>query len=87
MSERLTDEELAEIGRTRFQTHMGDPPASVLVRRMMAELRERRAADLTPDEVEALRWARVCVAQDMQFPMDRHQRALAILDRLTGSKP
>jgi hypothetical protein len=88
---RLTDEELGEIERTRFQTHMGNPPASVLVRRMLSEIKERRAADLKPDEVGDLR----TLADDIRAMHRRsadimyapHVNALSILDRLTKGAP
>ena len=78
---RMTDEELDVLSRC-FPTHMGEPTAAVLVQRCISELKERRALDLTSEEREALEWARVCVVQDMQYPLERHQRALAILSRL-----
>jgi hypothetical protein len=91
---RLSDDELDEIDRTRFPTHEGNPPASVLVRRMPTELRERRAQDLTSDEVEALRLAlpdiasgfAVCDDDDCQASQCvRNRRVLAVLDRLITS--
>jgi hypothetical protein len=59
---------------------------------------ERRAADITAEEVEALSLARDCVSARLQSyaaehfsdgHVDLHQHALAILDRLTtnGGKP
>jgi hypothetical protein len=79
---RLTDEELDEIDRTRFQTHMGEPPASVLVRRMLTELRERRAADLA--ESHMVQVARLADALPIDEEADR--QATAALNRATAGQ-
>lgn len=44
--ERLTEEELTDVTR-EFPTHFGEPLLSVLVQRMVTEIRARRAADLS----------------------------------------
>jgi ribosomal silencing factor RsfS len=88
MSERLTDEDLAYIER-RARGDLADEILGEDLLTMLAELRERRAADITPEEVEALRALHDYLVDDVA-PSARHEnRALAILDRLTtnGGKP
>ena len=55
------------------------------------ELRDRRSADLTAEEVEALRWLRHDAAKELNpveddgcdcFSCNRHRLALSVLDRL-----
>lgn len=40
----MTEDEIAEVAR-QFPTHLGEPAVSVLIQRMVSEVRERRAAD------------------------------------------
>jgi hypothetical protein len=59
---------------------------------VLLEVIERRAADLKPDEVKDLMWARdeirMLATQGLHPDwMNRAGRALSILDRLAGSKP
>lgn len=70
MSDRLTDRDLNLIG-LRFPTHFGMPETSVLVQRLLSELRERRALDLTAEDREALRFARRVVAASEELFADR----------------
>jgi hypothetical protein len=73
----------------RFPTHLGEPKTSVLVQRAVAELRGRRAADLSAEEREALAWARDRVESiiDIYRPGYRNDMgALAVLDRLLASE-
>jgi hypothetical protein len=89
---RLTDEEIEYIRRA-FPTHLGEPKHSVLIQRLVAELREHRAAALTDEEREALEWLRdvfAGVIYGVTLPewRTKHDRALAVLDRLlAGGKP
>lgn len=53
-----------------------------LAARFRAAETQLAALAMTDEEREALEWARVCVASDYQRPLDRNQRALALLDRL-----
>lgn len=89
MSERLSDGDLDLIG-LRFPTHFGMPETSVLVQRLLSEIRERRAADLSSDERTALDFARDVIdthgtytdrCEDAQLA----SLALAVLDRLLAT--
>lgn len=82
---RLTDSELDEIGNA-FPTHLGEPKRSVLVQRLLSEVRAHRAAALTVEEVEALRWLAAQADTHLARCVVR-QRALAVLTRLTGGAP
>lgn len=90
MNKRLTDEELACV-RTLV-------PAECLgllhaVDSTTAELRARRAADLKPEEVEALKWTMDDLRADLNTSRYTEQwkkeawAALAALARLVESKP
>lgn len=108
MRERLTNAQLArmesdaEVARGYYARH-GKLPTSTgldvieLVPRVVAELRARREADLSAEEVEALEFARRCVLGDWgrelltlsqderrQWEADRSRarRSLALLTRL-----
>lgn len=94
MSERLTDEELAWLERNV------DMVRSVpLARRAVAELKARRAADLTAQDREALEYARGVVTEQRYFiarssndpelgdpDLDACDAALSILSRLINTK-
>jgi hypothetical protein len=92
VSERLTDEELANlhehyslVGR-RDRRHNAALLASAL-----AELRARRAADLTGEERDALAWAAEEI-RSFHWPRatswrDKAMSALAVFDKLLGGKP
>ena len=90
---RLTDEQLAELLRVVVGDAHVAPIHYVWVSRMLDEIRERRAADLTDEEREALRFARnivnVCAIYDEEnaFPPSPNRRArcaLVVLDKLLG---
>jgi hypothetical protein len=83
MGERLTDEELESIGRM-FPTHFGEPKPSVLIQRMLTELRERRAKDMTTAEVDAIRELRANFGGTHYTEVTK--RALAVLDRLLNQE-
>jgi hypothetical protein len=90
MSERmtLTDRRIAELCDQRETFALGRSSAAEM-RVMAAELRERRAQDLTPDEVEALEWLvrHLRVSQMEGVPPRGAKRdALATLDRLLGGR-
>lgn len=53
----------------------------------LAELRERRAADLTDEEREALATARAIVNGFVRTKGNGSERALAVLDKLLARKP
>jgi 23S rRNA G2069 N7-methylase RlmK/C1962 C5-methylase RlmI len=82
---RLTDEELDEAMHVVQSLH------SLRLTAALVELRERRAADLKAEDVEALRALRSDV-DEYGLAIDEYRRhratVLAILDRLTnGGKP
>lgn len=94
MSERLTEEELADI-EMWSDTDMECATVSARnLRALLDEVRAHRAAALSDEEREALRWL---VADQIERrgearPSERRHRdrALAVLDRLlaaTGGKP
>lgn len=84
---RLTDEELDAISEQCGSLGLVALNAAAQrdVQAMIAEIRERRAADLTPEDVEALKrlfkdirtWALV-----RHHFENNHRHALAVLDRL-----
>jgi hypothetical protein len=87
MSERLTDEELNELesltrgrlGRSRRDVSLLTDDAA----RMLTELRERRAADLTDEDLKALRELRgLIIGNNPSDVTPRMRVALAVLDRL-----
>ncbi len=82
---RLAVRELRHIRSAPTVTIDGLTIGEATCRLWMAELRHLRSLALTAEEREALAWARVCVVQDMQYPMDRHAKAVAVLDRLLRS--
>lgn len=60
--------------------------AHEMVPAMLAELRERRAADLSAEDIGALRNARVCVDNvNPGVTREERQRALAALDKLIAA--
>lgn len=77
--------------RTDTSTPVASPSETVA---MAAEIRRRRAADLSPEDVEALREASVSLdvvaaiadINDEDDRAERLERALAVLDRLIASK-
>ena len=88
MTARLTDEELEAIGDA-FPTHLGEPPRSVLVQRLLAELRHLRAQALTAEDVEALRWARRVMDGTLPphiVPVQHRNLARYALARLTSKE-
>ena len=83
--ERLTDSEIESIA-LRFPTHFAEPPMSVLIQRMLTEIKERRAADLSERERDGLALL-LTHARTIKFqPHVEHRAAtaLATLDRLLG---
>lgn len=81
MAERITDLRITRTIEDPLGQAAGD------YRAMAEELRTRRAADLSAEEVEALVWARAAVARSPWSVSPDCPRALAILDRLTKVKP
>ena len=72
-----------------IEGHVAEPIATMLnaSAAMVTELRERRAADLSSDEVEALRFAREAVVYQFHYEPRRREKALgtlSVLDRLLG---
>lgn len=87
MSDRLTDDDLLEMAEIVIAF---TPSRGVsLLNRALAELRERRAADLNQEQVELLRWA---VEMAASAPLNsigqaRQQRAVAVVNALlSGGK-
>jgi hypothetical protein len=93
MSERLTDAGMDILSSVARRTRERNGSVmSILVHdvdAMLTELRERRAADITPDDVVALAWLRDQMAEMRPFTLQRTEAVIAILDRLTtnGGKP
>jgi hypothetical protein len=58
-----------------------------LVRSLVAEIRRRRAADLTAADREALRRVRHCSREHCTSVDGELESDLAVLDRLIGAKP
>jgi hypothetical protein len=90
---RLTDGRLAGLSiiKTMSAAHV-DHETLKEVRAMATELRERRAQDLTSDEVEALKWAREWLSMEGHGPQSTTGRvkcaaALEVLERLTKGTP
>jgi hypothetical protein len=59
---------------------------------LVIELRERRAADLNAEEVEALRWLRDTLTSERpyhspEFRAARNDPAIAVLDKLLAGTP
>jgi hypothetical protein len=80
---RLTDEYVNEICRDTGDSYGPSFATADEVRSMAAELRERRGADLTSEEREALRTARAMI--EVRFPSGHVARfALSALDKLLG---
>jgi hypothetical protein len=82
---RLTEGELGDL-------HMVAKRSSMKRWRLaIEEIRERRAADLKPDEKLRLTYAREVIRDSMIARHSSHDeacaRAIAILDRLIASKP
>jgi uncharacterized small protein (DUF1192 family) len=71
---RLTDEELETIARS-FPTHLGEPALSVLIQRMVTELRALRSSALTA-EIERMREVVELARQHRD-----HTRDLSVLAR------
>jgi hypothetical protein len=66
-----------------------DPYPASIVLHLATELRERRAQDLTTEEIQALRWAHSWLELDGHAPRSLtnqqvYARALAVLGKLTG---
>ncbi len=101
MSERLTDDTLTSL----FLASLDDDRAEqvtqvrpVTVRRMVTELRERRAADLTSEEREALAYVSQSLVQQadqlmhssdavIHAHLGKVKVALSALSKLTRSEP
>lgn len=89
MTARLTDEELTGLQRIIDGDDGVRPIMFPWMDRALAELKERRAADLSAEEVESLKWLQV-QARAIQYErvkagsdcFPNPQLALAILDRL-----
>lgn len=79
MARRLTDEQLG-LACMALDDDTDPYPAS-LVRRLALELRERRAADLTDEEREALMFARRAVNVWLE---GHREAALRAIDKLLG---
>ncbi|RPH65026.1 MAG: hypothetical protein EHM89_00355 [Acidobacteria bacterium] len=77
---RLSEEELDDVYKL-FPTHLGEPPRSVLVQRLIFEVRERRAVDLTAKEAEAL--TELC--SDPYVGSYRYRLARTVLYRLISA--
>jgi hypothetical protein len=75
MSERLTNQELFEA------LEIAQGMRSMKLMAAIAELRERRSADLTDEERDALEWVRLVVRR-INTGMLGHVRAIDTLDRL-----
>jgi hypothetical protein len=91
MGERLTDEELNAMARGAcecrpldFDRDSHSHDCDDLYFRGVAELRERRAQDLTSAEVDAIRELRACFGGTHYT--DVTKRALAVLDRLLNQE-
>jgi hypothetical protein len=85
MAERLTDEEIRFWTGDKFervQTNVAQRSAHW----MACEIRERRATDLTSEEVEALRDLSAQYRAEL-FDDTRPSFALAVLDKLTKAGP
>lgn len=86
MSKRLTDSELAQLERT-VSCGIGVATAEGLdlLTMALAEIREHRAAQLTDEEREALRWAqrhlRATTMPDVRMRRDK-QRAHDAIDKI-----
>jgi hypothetical protein len=92
VSERLTEDELNYVERIMCSDD-ADTDALIdvgtLALRMTAELRARRAADLTAEEREALEWLRDIATITLEVDGVRTQagRAYDALTRLLGATP
>lgn len=76
--EDLTLWDIADVYRMGYETLRTMPS-------LLAELRTRRTADLTPDEVEAIEWVRhQCKRAEHGHPTHKTKTALAVLDKLIG---
>lgn len=95
MSERdetLNVDILSDSELTTLDTSSGDDVDMALVHCVVRELRARRAADLSAEEVEALRWLRKRIepARGIGSPaaIAEVEAALAAIDKLVaGAKP
>lgn len=88
--ERMTDEELNAIeGQCDGFGHVVlNHAAQRDVLSMLAELRDRRAADLTDEEREAIGWAREWIAlhpPSATSSQPKMHTAIAVLDKLLSS--
>ncbi len=85
---RLTDQELEKLERLNRErindTMVSSSYTSAWeVLQLATEMRERRQADLTAQDLEALRWMRAQAQRaDAGAPTVNTQRALAVLDKL-----
>lgn len=81
---KLTDEELDGL-QEDVNNENPDQPIRRRVARLIAELRARRAADLTDEEREALASLRSTIEITGAYG-SKANRALAVLDRLLGKE-
>lgn len=89
---RLTEAELTRLA-DYFPTHLGEPEVSVLIQRAISELRERRQAELSESDIDALNHARSFVEADLcgeencdSSACQRNLQSIATIDRLTGRR-
>lgn len=74
MSDRLTDADLRELA-LRFPTHLGEPKLSVLIQMALTEIRTRRAADLTGDQIGI-------IDQSLEIWSRRHTGYVEVANRI-----
>lgn len=84
---RLTDEEIADLLGDN-ELRQGDAYMTAHeARSLLTELRERRAADLTDEDREALEWVRhQCKLAEHGHPTRKTKLALSVLSKLTAGK-
>lgn len=86
---KLTNEELQTVDR-HFPTHLGRPVIAVLVQRLISEVYERRARDLTSEESRSLKGLQRYLSHpDINGggkPDGPHAEWAALLDRLLAAR-
>ena len=90
-AKRLSPLRLAEIRARALYHGTTDEVNECELVAMCDEILQRRAADLTSDEVSRMRWARTIVtaARHSSLMVDHaeHDRIIATLDKIIGAKP
>lgn len=86
---QLTDDDMLEL--ENFAGAFLPSRGMVLFRAVMHELRERRAADLSDEDISALRMVFVMLREDDDVKLrygwqQRYGNAVAVLSRLLGTK-